>query len=157
MASPAETEAEVSRAGAVEASLEEAAARVASLEEAAAEDSPAAAVIPEDSPAAGLLREQGIPFAVIGPGDEGTLTVDNDNLGACRALTARVLQAGQGKRPALLGGEIGHRVTQSRLTGFRLGCQDCGVTPDERLLFLDGEAGDMDEWLDRLLPPGYHK
>lgn len=104
----------------------------------------------EDSPARALVRAHGVPYAVIGPADDGELSVDNDNAGACRALTAAVLSKGA-CRPALLGGAARHRVNRSRLAGFRAGCADRGVAPDAALIFTELDAAGLDRAVDALL------
>lgn len=107
-----------------------------------------------DPRAVALTEAHGVPCAVIGPADAGVLSVDNDNAGACRALTAEVLGRGQLARPALLGGETDHRVTQSRLEGFLAGCAQCSVTPDPGLIFMDCRADTLDGSVRALLEAG---
>ena len=71
-----------------------------------------------DSPAVEALKQAGLPFVAVGePSDPSVTFVDNDNRGACRALTERLLAAGL-SRVALLGGEESHCVTRSRRDGF---------------------------------------
>ena len=83
----------------------------------------------EDSKAVRLLKECNIPFVVIGPGEPGVLSVDNDNTTACRELTATIISRCHIQKPALLGGKTEHLVTQSRLKGFLEGCPMCDIEP----------------------------
>lgn len=81
------------------------------------------------SPVAALLKERGLPFVVIGAGeDPETVYVDNSNRGACRELTALLLARGV-RRPALLGGDENFSVTHSRYQGFADACLQAGLDP----------------------------
>ena len=90
-----------------------------------------------DSPTVEILKQAGLPFVVIGElSDPSVVFVDNDNRGACRALTERLLASGM-NCAALLGGEETHCVTHSRREGF-LDAYRAADRPWEReLIFTD--------------------
>lgn len=89
------------------------------------------------SPVVGILKEKQVPFVLIGPAsDPEAAWVDNDNQGACRELTARLI-AGGVKRMVLLGGNENYCVTHSRLRGFRDACEQAGLPWKEQTVFLN--------------------
>ncbi|MBP5732838.1 MAG: substrate-binding domain-containing protein, partial [Lachnospiraceae bacterium] len=70
------------------------------------------------------LKEQGIPFVVVGSTEEkGVIQVDNDHMAACRELTSILRMKGV-KRAAFICGDTGQVVTNSRLQGFQEGMGD---------------------------------
>lgn len=70
------------------------------------------------------LKEQGIPFVVVGSTDEkGVIQVDNDHVAACKELTSILRMKGV-KRAAYICGDMGQVVTNSRLQGFQEGMAD---------------------------------
>lgn len=107
-----------------------------------------------NAPEKQLLLDHDIPYVVIGPADHGSLSVDNDNEAACRALTEKVLRRGNCRKPALLGGDTRHRVTRSRYLGYMAGCADAGIEPEQELIRLDLESVGIDGVTDQILKAG---
>ncbi len=90
-----------------------------------------------NSPVTELLKARHIPFVLVGAGyGQDVLYVDNDNRGACRDLTARLI-AGGVRRMTLLGGDENFCVTHSRLSGFRDACLQAGLPWEEQLVVLN--------------------
>lgn len=86
-----------------------------------------------------FLKEQGMPFVLIGPGaEDGTKWVDNNNREASRELTSIMLMKG-GRRLALFGGSQDYLVTQSRLKGFMDAHDQMGLIVNKNLIFMDIE------------------
>ena len=89
------------------------------------------------SPVVGFLKEKQVPFVIIGPSsDQEILSVDNDNRGACRDMTAHLI-AGGVRRMALIGGDDNNCVTHSRLEGFWDACAQAGISRDEQMVYLN--------------------
>ncbi|MGN0977627.1 MAG: LacI family DNA-binding transcriptional regulator [Faecousia sp.] len=89
------------------------------------------------SPVVDFLKEKQVPFVIIGPSsDQEVLSVDNDNRGACRDMTAHLI-AGGARRMALIGGDDNNCVTHSRLEGFWDACDWAGVRRDEQMVYLN--------------------
>ena len=66
-----------------------------------------------------LLKEQGIPFVVIGSSlDQDVTHADNDHINACKMLTELLLNRGL-RSFALVGGNMEFFVNQSRLRGYQ--------------------------------------
>lgn len=66
-----------------------------------------------------LLKEDGIPFVVIGSSDDTHVThADNDHAGACRMLMNLLLSRGL-SHFALIGGDMEYYVNKSRLRGYQ--------------------------------------
>ena len=87
-----------------------------------------------------FLKEQEIPFVVIGPPDDlDVVSIDNPNREASRELTALLLLKGL-RRIALVGGDSRHHVTESRKQGFLDAHKDRGFHADDALIFM--EIGD---------------
>lgn len=85
------------------------------------------------------LKEKQVPFVVVGPADEeGIVWVDNQNREGSCELTGILLLKGI-RRLALLGGNRGHLVTESRLQGFLEAHREQRVPVDESLIFFDIE------------------
>lgn len=85
------------------------------------------------------LKENGIPFVVIGPvEDEEIVHVDNQNQEAARELTGRMLSGGL-RRIALFGGKSSYQVTGSRFEGFRKAHEERGIPMEKELVMLDVE------------------
>ena len=75
-----------------------------------------------NSPIVGFFKEKQVPFVIIGPtSDTAILSVDNDNRGACRDMTALLVTKGI-RKMALIGGDDNNCVTNSRLEGFLDAC-----------------------------------
>lgn len=93
-----------------------------------------------NSDAVRFLKEQEIPFVVIGPPDDlDVMSIDNPNREASRELTALLLLKGL-RRIALVGGDSRHHVTESRKQGFLDAHKDRGFHADDALIFM--EIGD---------------
>lgn len=83
------------------------------------------------------LKENEIPFVVIGPsGDPGVVSVDNQNREAGKELTSLMLMKGL-KKIALFGGNKAYYVTGSRYQGFLDAHQQMGISADESLVLMD--------------------
>lgn len=90
-----------------------------------------------DSDDIAVIKSKGIPFILVGYSPESDiLYIDNDNLSACRDLTALLITRGI-RRPALLGGNDTHYVTHSRLHGYEEALQQCGLDIHNELIFLN--------------------
>ena len=71
-----------------------------------------------------LLKEDGIPFVVIGSSaDAGVTHADNDHAGACRMLMNLLLSRGL-RHFALIGGDLEYYVNQSRLDGYQMALEE---------------------------------
>lgn len=93
-----------------------------------------------DSPIISLLKDQHLPFAILGSSsDKEVLWVDNDNREACRDLTSLLIARGM-RRLALFGGSENHRVTHSRLQGFQDACQQANLSSQLTVLNLTSGA-----------------
>jgi len=101
------------------------------------------------------LKENQVPFALVGgSSDPEILSVDNNNLAACREMTARLIAAGN-RRMALLGGDEKNFVTGVRLSGFRQGCAQAGLSEDGQQICLNLEAeGEIAAAVERALEAG---
>lgn len=89
-----------------------------------------------DAPAK-YLKECGIPFVTVGKtNDPDVVSVDNDNLGACKELTAILLAKGL-KKLALIGGSTNHIITQTRYRGFVEAHKQAQIAVDQNLVYLD--------------------
>ena len=91
-----------------------------------------------DTPAM-YLKESGVPFVAIGKTDDpDIITVDNDNLGACKELTSILLAKGL-RKLALIGGSTNHIITRTRYEGFVDAFESMGLEADQNLVYLDIE------------------
>ena len=91
-----------------------------------------------DTPAM-YLKESGVPFVAIGKTDDpDIITVDNDNLGACKELTSILLAKGL-RKLALIGGSTNHIITRTRYEGFVDAFESMGLEVDQNLVYLDIE------------------
>lgn len=89
------------------------------------------------------LLERNVPFVTIGScSDARVMQVDNDHVGACKELTCVLLMKGM-KRIALIGGNDGHVVTQSRYQGYSKAHEELSVPVDEKLVYMNAEGGAM--------------
>lgn len=89
-----------------------------------------------DSPIISLLKEQRLPFAIIGSSpDSEVLCVDNDNQNACWDLVSLLISRGI-RSMALFGGSENHCVTHSRLRGFQEACSHAGLPEQLTILNL---------------------
>ena len=85
----------------------------------------------EDDPILELLVKRGIPFATLGSlpnkyRGKAIVEADHDQTGGCCAFSRATL-AGHSSRTALLGNDLSYIVNQSRLSGFRMACQELGL------------------------------
>lgn len=93
------------------------------------------------SPVISLLKEENIPFVIIGStSDNSVLHVDNNNRDACRDLVMLLISKGV-HRMALLGGDENHFVTHSRLNGFEDACRQAGLEIRDQLIILNANNG----------------
>ncbi len=91
------------------------------------------------SPIISLLKDQGLPFVIIGSSsNQDVICVDNNNREACRDLVSLLVARGI-RSMVLLGGDERHRVTHSRLQGFREACQQAKLP--EQLALLNMTSG----------------
>lgn len=89
----------------------------------------------EDDPILELLIKRGIPFATLGSlplkyRGKSVVEADHDQAGGCCAFSKAVL-AGHSSRTALLGNDLNYIVNQSRLSGFRMACQELGLAMEQ--------------------------
>lgn len=90
-----------------------------------------------DSPIIPLLKDQHLPFAIIGStSDTDVLSVDSDNRNASRDLVSLLISRGI-RRMALFGGSENHCVTHSRLQGFEDACRQANLPEQPVILNLD--------------------
>lgn len=86
-----------------------------------------------------FLLQKKVPFVTIGSTNyPEVVQIDHNHKSACKELTSIILMK-QLKRIALIGGDEGHVVTQSRFRGFKEAYAKMGETIDESLLFLNLE------------------
>ena len=91
----------------------------------------------KDSSDIAILKSHNIPFIVVGYSpDTEILHMDNDNQTAARDLTALLITRGI-RRPALLGGNTKHYVTQSRLKGYADAVRQSSLEFQEKLIFMN--------------------
>jgi len=94
-----------------------------------------------DSPIITLLKDQRLPFVIVGASpDREVLYVDNDNRNACRDLVDMLIARGA-RRLALLGGSENHCVTHARLQGFEDACARGGLSRKEQVVELGLTSG----------------
>ncbi|WP_024866920.1 LacI family DNA-binding transcriptional regulator [Butyrivibrio sp. FCS014] len=87
-----------------------------------------------------FLKESGIPFVAVGStSDPDIVSVDNDNFSACKELTSILIAKGL-KRLALIGGSMGHVISNTRYAGFMDAFKDAGISVDPSLIYLDVES-----------------
>ena len=92
-----------------------------------------------NSPEQSYLRENNIPWVVIGPPQEaGVVFVDNKNQQASEELTSILLMKGI-KRLAILGGREEYKVTESRYRGYADAHKKAGIPVDEELVFMNAD------------------
>ena len=89
----------------------------------------------EEDPILELLVKRSIPFATLGSlplkyQGKAVVEADHDQIGGCCAFTKAVL-AGHNSRTALLGNDLNYIVNQSRLSGFRMACQELGLPMEQ--------------------------
>ena len=89
----------------------------------------------EDDPIMDLLIKRGIPFATLGSlplkyRGKAVVEADHDQTGGCCAFSKAVL-SGHTSRTALLGNDLNYIVNQSRLSGFRMACQELGLPMEQ--------------------------
>ncbi|MBE5826039.1 MAG: LacI family transcriptional regulator [Butyrivibrio sp.] len=87
-----------------------------------------------------FLKESGIPFVAVGStNDPDIVSVDNDNFSACKELTSILIAKGL-KRLALIGGSMGHVISNTRYGGFMDAFKDAGISVDPSIIYLDVES-----------------
>lgn len=95
-----------------------------------------------NDPVISLLREEGLPFAVIGCCDaREPIQVDSDHREACRELTSILLMKGI-RRIGLVGGNSEHWVSKRRLQGFLDAHEELGIPVAQELVRMD-QSGDL--------------
>lgn len=82
----------------------------------------------EEDPIVDLLVKRDIPFATLGSlpmkyREKAVVEADHDQVGGCCAFSKAVLAAREG-RTGLLINDLSYIVNQSRLSGFRMACQE---------------------------------
>jgi DNA-binding LacI/PurR family transcriptional regulator len=91
-----------------------------------------------DAAAQKVLKEQKIPFVLIGTTDEqGVVSVDNKNEEACEELTSILIMKGY-KKIALIGGSSRYNVSKSRLRGFETAFKNLEGA-SESLIYMDAD------------------
>lgn len=105
----------------------------------------------EDAPMK-YLKENGVPFVAIGStDDESVVQVDNDHRTACRELTTYLLSKGI-RKIALIGGNEGYTVTQSRLNGFKDAFAEKKEWDGKKQVFLNvNDSGEVNRLVEGLL------
>lgn len=101
------------------------------------------------------LQSKKAPFVAIGSSNyPGVVQVDHNHRNACRELTSILLMK-QMKKIALVGGDEGHVVNQSRIKGFREAYAATGTQMDESLLYFNQENNIMlDKKVEEILEKG---
>ena len=89
----------------------------------------------EDDPILELLIKRSIPFATLGSlplkyRGKAVVEADHDQTGGCCAFSKAVMD-GHTSRTALLGNDLNYIVNQSRLSGFRMACQELGLAMEQ--------------------------
>ncbi len=97
-----------------------------------------------------FLKESGIPFVVIGTAEEDWPQIDNDNLAACKELTATLLGRGMEKM-ALIGGNSNHTISGTRRQGFEEAFEATGREVDPSLIYMDTTDATLEAVLDQIL------
>lgn len=107
-----------------------------------------------DSPVVDFLVDKGFPFVLIGETSKPAVpSVDNNNRGACRELTALLLSRGV-KNPVLLGGSENNFATLSRRAGFLEGCRLGGLAGDPPVFLGANRKETLSSAIDRALALG---
>lgn len=84
-----------------------------------------------------FLKKQKVPFVTVGSTpDPEVAQVDHDHEGACRRLTALLLEKGM-KKIALLGGDESYVVTLCRYRGYVQAFEGQGLCVDDALVFMN--------------------
>ena len=90
--------------------------------------------------AAGFLKEQQIPFVLMGTSkDEDILQVDNNHKAGCCELVMKILSSGC-KRIGLIGGSQNLVVNRTRLQGYKDAFRNAKYTLDEALIYNNCES-----------------
>lgn len=106
-------------------------------------------------PVINLLREEQLPFAVIGRCDAPEpIQVDSDHREACKELISILLMKGV-RRIGLVGGNSQHWVSKHRLEGYLDAHEEQGVLVDQKLIRMD-QSNDLQvsKTVDELLELG---
>lgn len=86
-----------------------------------------------------FLKEQDIPFVVIGSSEEpGVVQIDNDHIRACEELTSILIMKGI-RRLALIGGDENHVVNQTRRKGFERAVAAQQLKEEDVFIYMNGE------------------
>ena len=102
-----------------------------------------------DDKAVAFLKEEGIPFVVIGSNaDDSIIQVDSDQAAGCREVTAHVLETGC-RSFVLLAGNPDHQVNKDRYAGFTDALLAAGRRPDAGRVFW-GMTTNV--WVERTMP-----
>lgn len=87
-----------------------------------------------------FLKENGVPFVIIGPcDDKSVLRVDTDNEAACYDITNVLIHKGLNKM-AVMCAERDHKVNQIRLDGILRAHMKSHMYLDKSLIFYDTES-----------------
>ncbi len=87
-----------------------------------------------------FLKEQGVPFVIIGPSDDpSVLSVDSDNEAASCDITMALIHKGLNKM-AVMCAEREHKVNQIRLAGIMRAHMQSHMYLDKSLIFYDTES-----------------
>lgn len=97
----------------------------------------------EKDAAIDYLKEEGIPFLVIGK-KEGTIQVDNNHMEACKSLTSLLITRGM-KKIALIGAGLEQCVTNQRYQGYCEAFEQWKLPIDKSLIKLGMEASEQVE------------
>lgn len=94
-----------------------------------------------EDPQIEFLQQKKMHFVTIGSTlYPDVVQVDHSHKNACKELTLILLMK-QFKRIALLGGDEGHFVNQSRLYGFREAYEEIGEKLDESMIYMNCDGG----------------
>ncbi len=89
------------------------------------------------------LQSKNAPFVAIGSSTyDKVIQIDHDHQSACKELTS-ILLLKEMKKIALIGGDEGHVVNQSRIQGFKDAHEALGVSYKEDFMFLNLENNIM--------------
>lgn len=108
-----------------------------------------------DDPCVKLLKKANIPFVTVGScKDAEVIQIDSDHEAACSMLTKLLLEQGI-KKIALIGGDMSHIVTNSRLKGFLKAMTKAGITGAENMVYGDVSRLSLGKTVDGIIKSGY--
>lgn len=88
-----------------------------------------------------LLRENGMPFIVVGKSMlDGAVTVDSNHKDGCRELTSYLLMSNPPEKVGLLMGNMTHMVNKSRYDGFENAFTFNGTKPASNMVYTGIES-----------------